>query len=218
MRVAEGQRQQQPRGARRDHEAGDAAGESRAAHSRRGPARRSGARDAPIARRTAVCVRDARPRAPAAGSRRSRRQSAARARRPPSRIWRLRPYSSFITPTPAPAGTTLITCRGSSADHVGHPVGGIAGIVLDPLTQHVGEPRRHSVDRGARLAAARSTRSHARDRLVQQGAVTVDERLLLQRDPEVGRIAARVSPKKPGGATPITVKGCPSRTNVERHD
>ena len=30
-----------------------------------------------------------------------------------SRIRRLRPYCSFITPTPAPAGTTVITCSGS---------------------------------------------------------------------------------------------------------
>ena len=58
----------------------------------------------------------------------------------PSRIWRLRPYSSFISATPAPAGTTLIDLFGKHANDVGHPVGGIAGIVLHPLPQDAGQP------------------------------------------------------------------------------
>ena len=31
----------------------------------------------------------------------------------PRRICRLRPYCSFMMPTPAPAGTTVMTCCGS---------------------------------------------------------------------------------------------------------
>ena len=64
-------------------------------------------RDAPTARRTAVCVRRATDRA---SSRLATLAQAMSSTRPhtASRSCRLCPYCSFITPTPAPAGTTLI--------------------------------------------------------------------------------------------------------------
>ena len=49
---------------------------------------------------------------------------------------------------------------GKIADHVGHPVGGIAGIVLQPLPQHSGETRSHSGNRSSRPQAA----NHAQPR------------------------------------------------------
>ena len=70
-------------------------------------------RDAPIASRTAVWPRRATARA---SSRLATLAQAMSSTSPhtPSRICRLRPYCSFITPTPAPAGTTAITCCGSA--------------------------------------------------------------------------------------------------------
>ena len=67
---------------------------------------------APTASRIAVCPRRATPRA---SSRFATLAQAISNTRPhtESRICRLRPYSSFITATPAPAGTTLTTCLGS---------------------------------------------------------------------------------------------------------
>ena len=60
------------------------------------------------------------------------------------------------------------------------------------------------------------TRNHADDRLMQQCAVTSDDGFLLaagiQRS---GGSPRSVSPKNPGGATPITVKGWPSTMKVE---
>ena len=41
-----------------------------------------------------------------------------------SRMRRLRPYCSFITPTPAPAGTTVITCCGSTRSTSASQLGG----------------------------------------------------------------------------------------------
>ena len=69
-------------------------------------------REAPTARRTAVCPRRATARA---SSRFATFAHAISSTKPhtESRICRLRPYSSFITATPAPAGTTLSTCLGS---------------------------------------------------------------------------------------------------------
>ncbi len=70
------------------------------------------ARDAPIATRTAVWVRRATARA---SSRLATFAQAISSTRPQTtrRMRRLRPYCSFMTPTPAPAGTTVITWRGS---------------------------------------------------------------------------------------------------------
>ena len=70
------------------------------------------AREAPTARRRAVCPRRDTARA---SSRFATLAQAISSTRPQteSRISRLRPYSSFISATPAPAGTTLITCLGS---------------------------------------------------------------------------------------------------------
>ena len=69
-------------------------------------------RDAPMASRTAVCVRRATARA---SSRFATLAQAISSTSPhtASRICRLRPYCSFITPTPAPAGTIAIVCFGS---------------------------------------------------------------------------------------------------------
>ena len=67
---------------------------------------------APTASRTAVWPRRATPRA---SSRFATLEQAIRSTKPHTdrRICRLRPYSSFITATPAPAGTTFSTCLGS---------------------------------------------------------------------------------------------------------
>jgi hypothetical protein len=43
---------------------------------------------------------------------------------------------------------------GKHLNHAGHPVGGIAGIVLHPLAQHSGEARRHSGSGSSRPQAA----------------------------------------------------------------
>ncbi len=70
-------------------------------------------RVAPTAMRTAICPRRATPRA---SSKFATFAHAISSTDPQtvSRICRLRPYSSFISATPAPAGTTLITCFGST--------------------------------------------------------------------------------------------------------
>ncbi len=80
-------------------------------------------RDAPIASRTAVWPR----RATARASRRLATLAQAMSSTSPqtaSRICRLRPYCSFITPTPAPAGTTAMTCCGSTRSTVAIQFGG----------------------------------------------------------------------------------------------
>ena len=70
-------------------------------------------RVAPIAMRSAVCPRRATARASskfatlAHATSRTKQQTV-------SKICRLRPYSSFISATPAPAGTTFNTCLGRS--------------------------------------------------------------------------------------------------------
>ena len=58
------------------------------------------------------------------------------------------------------------------------------------------------------------TRSHADTDWRSRAIPAVDERLLVNRDPEIGRIAPSVSPKNPGGATPTIVNGWPSTTKV----
>ena len=59
----------------------------------------------------------------------------------------------------------------------------------DPLAQDAREPRRDAVDGGAGFEAADDAQPRG-DRLAQQRAAAGDHRLLLQRDPEVGRIVA----------------------------
>ena len=112
MRAAERQHQQQPRG--RHWQPADQPRLRRlpAECSRRSACTMICRRLAPTAIRRAVCVR----RATARASSRFATFAQAISRTIPqtaSRIWRLRPYSSFISATPAPAGTTLITCFGS---------------------------------------------------------------------------------------------------------
>ena len=146
-------------------------------------------RDAPIASRTAVCPRRATARA---SSRLATLAHAISSTSPhtASRICRLRPYCSFMTPTPAPAGTTLMTCFGSTGSTSGIQFAGIAGVVLHPLAQHAGEPRRHAVGRRARTQAADDAQPRG-DRLAQERVSPSDQRLLLQRNPQIGRIASQ---------------------------
>ena len=108
----------------------------------------------------------------------------------PSRICRLRPYCSLMMPTPAPAGTTVITCLRQPLDDARHPVRRVARVVLHPLAQDPGEPRAHAVGRRARAQPADHAQPR-RDRLPQERRVAVDQRLLLQRNPQIGRIAAQ---------------------------
>jgi hypothetical protein len=69
-------------------------------------------RDAPIASRTAVWPRRETPRASSRFATLAQAMSSTNPQTP-RRICRLRPYCSFMMPTPAPADTTVITCRGS---------------------------------------------------------------------------------------------------------
>ena len=59
------------------------------------------------------------------------------------------------------------------------------------------------------------TRSHADDGLMQQRLCPGYQRFLLQRNPDVGRVAAQRFAEESRGATPTIVKGCPSTANVE---
>ncbi len=70
-------------------------------------------REAPTASRTAVCARRAAARASIRLATLAHAMSSTNPQTA-SRICRPRPYSSFIAPTPAPAGTTLMTCLGST--------------------------------------------------------------------------------------------------------
>jgi len=79
---------------------------------------------------------------------------------------------------------------GELANDIGHPVARISGIVLYPLAQDFGQARSHSGDRGI----PPETADHAqpcRNRLMQQRAAAGNQRLLLQWDPDVRRIAAK---------------------------
>ena len=132
-----------------------------------------------------------------------------------SRICRVRPYCSFITPTPAPAGTTAMVCLGSRRIDVGHPVGGVAGVVLHPVPQDAGEPRGHAVDRGAGPQPANHPQPR-RDRLAQQRAPPRrDSGSCCSGIHRSGGLPRSVSPEA-GGATPITVKGWPSMRRSSR--
>ena len=82
-------------------------------------------------------------------------------------------------------------------DHVRHPVRRIARVVLHPLAQDAGEPRADAVGR----RAGREPADHAQprgDRLAQERRVAVDQRLLVQRNPQIGRIAAQRLAEEPG--------------------
>ena len=81
-------------------------------------------------------------------------------------------------------------CLRQRLDDVGHPVRRIAGVVLHPLVQDAGQPRTHAVGRRARAQPADHAQPR-RDRLAEDRRVAVDQRLLLQRNPEIGRIAAQ---------------------------
>ena len=61
--------------------------------------------------RTAVCGRRATDRASSRLATFAQAMSSTSAHTP-SRICRLRPYSAFISATPAPAGTTAMSCCG----------------------------------------------------------------------------------------------------------
>jgi hypothetical protein len=84
---------------------------------------------------------------------------------------------------------------GQHADHIGHPVGRVSGLVLHPLAQDAGEARRHALGRGARPQSPNHAQPR-RDRLTQQRAAAVDQRLLLQRNPQVGWIASKCFAEK----------------------
>ena len=146
-------------------------------------------RVAPTAMRRAVCVRRATARA---SSRLATLAHAMRSTSPQtaSRIWRLRPYASFIAATPEPAGTTLITCCGSMRMTSGIQLAGYPESFRIQL-------RSSSVKRGdipSTDAPGRRrpmTRSQADTDCRSECAAAVDERFLRQGNPQVGRIAAK---------------------------
>ena len=70
-----------------------------------------------------------------------------------------------------------------------HPVRRVSGVVLNPLMENAGQPRPHAVDRCARPQPADDAQPGGH-RLPQDRRVTIDHRLLLQRNPHVRRIAA----------------------------
>ena len=79
---------------------------------------------------------------------------------------------------------------GQRLDDVGHPVRRVAGVVLHPLVEDAGEPRAHAVGRRARTQPADHAQPRG-DRLAEDRGVAVDQRLLLERNPQVRRIAAQ---------------------------
>ena len=169
---------------------------------------------APRARRTAVCPRRATARAS------SRFATLAQA------ISSTRPQTDEQDLQAAPVLLLHLRDAGAGGDHVDHllgkhpddvrhPVGGIPGIVLHPLPQNSGEARSHSGDRSSRPQAA----DHA-----QPGGRRIGAAARLRRQSWVpgargiqisGGSLRSVSPKNPGGATPITVNGWPSTMKVE---
>ena len=118
-------------------------------------------------------------------------------------------------------------------DHAGHPVGRVAGIVLQPLAQDAGQPRAHAVGRRVRLQPADHAQPR-RHRLAQQRRLAGDQRLLVQRDPQVRRIAAqrlaeeagaghaddreRVPLEDEGGADDLRIGAVGARPGVMAHD
>ena len=207
----EREREQQPRGADGDQQPGDAAGDREQDALDQRLRRRSARRDAPIASRTAVWLRRATPRA---SSRFATFAHAISSTSPqtPSSICRLR---AVLLLHHADTGTGRHDGDGllwQHPDDVGHPVRGIARVVFDPLAQHAGQPRRHAVDRGPGLQPADHAQPGARS---AAGAASSPPAIIgsccsgIQRS---GGSPRSVSPKKPGGATPTTVNGCPSMT------
>ena len=210
-RQAEGEGEHQRRRLRADRqELHVGEGERRAAAAPRPPRPAGRRRRRPIASSTlstsacvTICRRDAPMRQPHRGLRRGGRRARASSRlatfaqaisstRPQtaSRICRLRPYCSFITPTPAPAGTIAMVCFGSRRR-------------CRASSWRDSRSRAASTRAARRSAAAPCRRSVApglqpadhpqpgRHRLPQQRAAAGDERLLLQRNPQVRRIAAQ---------------------------
>ena len=77
----------------------------------------------------------------------------------------------------------------------GHPVGRIAAVIQKPLPQDSRQPGRQS--RNARAGAQPANHPQPRrNRLPQERAFAVDQRLLLQGNPDVRRIAAQCFAKK----------------------
>jgi hypothetical protein len=74
-------------------------------------------------------------------------------------------------------------------DDFGHPVRRIPRVVLHPLVQDAGEPWADAVCCRARTQAADHAQPR-RDRLPQDRGVAVDQGLVLNRDPEIRRVAA----------------------------
>jgi len=94
-------------------------------------------------------------------------------------------------------GNNVEILLGEHLDHFGHPVGGIAGIVLQPLAEDAGEAWGHAGNGGAGTQTADDTEPSG-DGLTKNAAVGGDERLLLERNPNVGRIAFEGFAKKAG--------------------
>ena len=114
------------------------------------------------------------------------------------------------SPTPAPAGTTVMTCLGSRLDDPGQPVRGIRRVGLHPLAEDAGHPRAHPVRRRAGPQPADDAQPRG-DRLAKDRRVAVDQRLLLQGNPEIGRIGvAAFRQRMLAASIPTTVNGCPS--------
>ena len=160
---------------------------------------------APSASRTAVCPRRAAARASCRFATLAQAISSTNPQTE-SRICRLRPYSSFITATPAPAGTTLITCLGSSRITSGIQLAGY------PESYCI-----HCRNTPVRRGPIPSTEAPGRNRPIMRSHAETDW-CSSSPSPSImgsfwtgiqisGGSLSSVSPKKPAGATPITVKG-----------
>ncbi len=75
-------------------------------------------------------------------------------------------------------------------DDVRHPVRRVSRVVLQPLMKDSGEPRAQAVCRRARAKAPDHAQPR-RDGLAEDRRVAVDQRLLLNRNPQVRRIATQ---------------------------
>ena len=177
-------------------------------------------------RRRSAAARRRRPAAPPFASRRATARASSRfatfaqaisstSPQTASRICRLRPYSSFITPTPAPAGTTVMVCLGSMRIDVGHPVGRVAGVVLHPLPQDCRSSRGAMPSTEAPGRSRPITRSHAETGWRSSEPPPAISGSCCSGIQRSGGLPRSVSPKNPGGAMPMTVNGCPSTTKVE---
>ena len=167
---------------------------------------------APTAIRTAVCPRRDTPRA---SSRFATFEQAISSTRPhtDNRICRLRPYSSFITATPAPAGTRARFCLGSNLTMSSIQLAGYP----ESFCIHC---RRTPVNRGA----IPSVEAPGRNRPIMRSQAEIDWCSRLPSPSIMGSCCtgtqisggslSSVSPKNPAGATPITVSGCPSTMKV----